>query len=972
MARKRRQYQIKNYTMWDFDDAGIATKEGQEINIAENQVIELIQAIKGCKYNEDGINPIPELIFLEVNNKTNRDQLTERIKNGLIVDDYKYNRLIRSSSMARSGTISFVDENIKDELMKLISLGKLEIIDKAVISKLESYLGLAFSTTIFIDVVPENVCIVDADIFKVTIEDYVKTVKDNKVVQGLYDVDVELFDGQGLHTPTWGKKVASALELDNRPTGLQIRLLPAFKGMSYEIDFKKFYKEKGIEYIEDYKGKKWKVEDLDCIWTTSMFKFNKYFDGWDEVKELREKYYTPLGQNKIGISKWSISDDNSNKKTRMTYQYLQSLALTSEDLVDMSQYTKDLVEKVYKGDIGATMIFLGLLNDISYTDVDGNEIDIFEENMMSTKVHHAIYKNPEMIKDPYIQSFLQRQLKRTIDDMKLGRIYVDGQYSFIAQDPILMLEMIAGIEPKGCLNKGEYYSTGARDYYTTFRSPLIHSSEVGKLNFVHNEITEKWLSRYKNIIVLNGKDITAQKHGGADFDGDTFFWTKDEVIVNAVIEKFENGVPNYPVVDIFESENRAEAVKEEYSINNIIKYDIRTLENRIGQITNIGTYFTTKGAGNKIFEGNGVFDYDKELVITRLMQGEEIDFVKHGIRTLEAPKEFGDAKKYKPYFLQVYKYKRDKNIQPNVATAPLNRLCKNIEVWEERLFKQESIKEIDTSDILRDKEILNKDREETLRVLEQLKPIYEDFKKESSRLYLKYNNRSEKSRRKAYDVFYDKYHAKVNAITNNKELLSSLAVWLNYIEDKKNKKDGSYSFPWICTWEGLSITIENKAPAIVQAPRLLTRQELNSLPKADVVNEFKGKFYEMVDITNKASAFDFIEKQYNKKIEKELKQQLSKFELETVLYGFKPRSTEDVLQIIENGNLRLGSKEYNGKQFAAIFADDEYIAGIKDKTEEILDDELGYIDLKTMRNKVDVEVIEKFNSSLKVKLKLVS
>ena len=117
MVRKRKQYQIKSYELWDYK-----RKEGREINLAENQVVELIQAIQGRKYNEDGINPIPELIFLEIDNKVPKQLLEKHIKNGLYINGKKYVRFVRSSSMGRNGTISFIEENLYRPLMRLIYL----------------------------------------------------------------------------------------------------------------------------------------------------------------------------------------------------------------------------------------------------------------------------------------------------------------------------------------------------------------------------------------------------------------------------------------------------------------------------------------------------------------------------------------------------------------------------------------------------------------------------------------------------------------------------------------------------------------------------------------------------------------------------------------------------------------------------------------------------------------------------------
>jgi len=971
MMRKRRQYQIMSYELYDFEmETGEKRHEGREINIAENQVTELIQSLRQRTYNSEGKNELSELIFIEINERLMKDYLSKILKNGVIINNKKYVRFVRSSSMARTGTVAFVEEGLYNEIMELISLGKIDSSIEGVISKLESYLGLAFSTTMFIDTIPNNVCIVDADKFKVVINDYVKSYKqevnDRKEItnetisSGQHDVDVELFDGQGLHSIEYGKKVAKALGLDYTPAGYQIRMLPSIKGMSYEIDFKRFYKERNIEYIEDYKGKKWKVENLDAIWTTSMFKFSKYFEGWDEFKQLRDKYYTPLQQNVIGISKYSSNKDNSTKPTKMTYQYLQALALTGDNLIDMAEYTKDLVQRVYTGDAGATMIFLNLLVENNFVDDDGNEVEegISEENMMATKVSFAISKNPAMIKDPYVQSFLQRQLKKTVNDMKLGRLYINGQYSFTCQDPVLMLEMIANIDGKGSLERGEFYSTGASGTYASFRSPLTHSSEVGKLNFIHNEVTDKWLSRYRNIIVLNGFDITAQQHGGSDMDGDTFMWTKDKMITSNIIHKFADGSPNYPVVDIYESEHRAKAKDEAYTIDNIIEYDLRTLNNTIGQVTNIATYFTTKGHKD-------LKEYDKELIIASLMQNESIDFVKHGVKTITPPDNFKDARKVKPYFLQKYKYKREANYQRNVENAPLNVLCRHIEEFEKELFAKDKFKTINTTDLLINKDIVRENREETLQLLKQLQEIYVEFKKESSKIYFRIRNKSDDEISDIYETFYNKYFYKVNMLSNNKELLSSLAVHLNY-----NDSNDSKIFAWVATWHGLMKTIEKTAPATVKVPRLLTEKDKENLNLGDVV-EFLGKSYYLEEMANKINAIDFINKEYERKINKELKKELHNFELETALYAFLDKSADEVEEIIQAGNLRLGNKEYNGQTYASIFAENEYIASINLKDSQQIDDEAGFVDLKSMRNDVEVEVIKKFDKSMKVRLKLV-
>lgn len=444
------------------------------------------------------------------------------------------------------------------------------------------------------------------------------------------------------------------------------------------------------------------------------------------------------------------------------------------------------------------------------------------------------------------------------------------------------------------------------------------------------------------------------------FDGDQALWTNNPTIINSIVDKFKDGSNNYPVVDIFEDENRAETIEEEYNINNLIKYDLKTLDNRIGKITNIATYYSNKGYED-------LKKYDKEIVRCRLLQGSEIDFVKHGFRE-EIPDSFNEASRYKPYFLQKHKYNRDKNIQQDVVDAPLNILCHDIEVFEKELFKIDKVKVLDTLKYIRDTDLINENLTETNRLYIELQQIHEQFKKESSSIYLKCRNKSDKYRQKVYDSFYNKYHAKVNQLSNDKELLSSIAVQINYVQDKVEKKDRrSYLFPWVTTWEGLTYTINKTAPATVKIPRKLSNKDM--VDKDNLI-EFLGNMYEVKEVTNKLDADAFINKEYERKIDKELKQQVKSFELETTLCGFRSKSTNEVVDIINNSNLHLGEEKYNGKNYAGIFVNGEYVASIKHKTEEFLDDEVGFIDLKQMNNKINVDIIETSTSSIKVRLQI--
>lgn len=890
--RKREFYTIYQIGLNKLDKQ---PSEQDKIRIGENLVLKLINALKGRQYIEGTENFVPELIYVNISN--NMKNIKEKIKeidtNGFIINGTTYKRLGKSAAMARTGRIAFVDEELKEQLEELMMLGKK--VDEAVISKYEAYRGLSFSTCLFSDAVPRNVAIVDEH--KTTINERIKTVKNGKVVEGYFDVPVTLFDGMGVHSPEWGRKVAKSLGIPYVPVGYQIRLFPSIKGMSYEFDFKAFYKEKGITKIKDIYGKEWNIEELDAIWNTSMFKFWKYFILWDEFIELREKYYAPLQMDKIGIARWVIPTEKADKYSKTSYQYLQNLNLKGSELIDLANYTKELVEKVYEGDYRYTMIFLGLLAN----QFDDEEEDNEEDKLMANKLYTALAMNPKkMYNDPHFKRFLKNQLKKTIDEIKLGKLYMEGRNSFITQDPIAYLEAAAGLKIKGCLKKGEFYSTGLEGYRATFRSPLVHSSEIGKDLFVKNELTEKWLKRYDNVIVLNCFDLSAQKHGGADFDGDTFFHTTDERIVNAVIT--EN---NPPVIDI---DDKTKTVKKEKITKEaIIEYDLRTLDNRIGYITNLATLFTNLGSA----KGN-VNLYDEQLTKLRIWQGMEIDSAKTGVHPV-IDKDVEKYKDYKPYFLWKYKYNSKGKLATWANKASMNILCRHIERWEKEKFvwqKWEETDIIEAADYLMNKEIIEQYKKEAEGLIKIMREHYKQYNQELSKLWLD-NKFQDKNKTKQ---FYNKWYLKVNALHENKELLSSIAVHVCYKENRKNEH--SFNFPWVVAWEGILKTLEAKQ----QEEKILLRKLQETAEAVDAI-EFLGRKY-IEEIKKKHISAD-----------KTIAKAKERISVEVPVVDID--GEEFAEKIKENNIVILKPKFYRDKEYVSLFQNEEYIGSIPQKNTTI-------------------------------------
>ena len=503
-----------------------------------------------------------------------------------------------------------------DELYKITQMD-IEV-DECVISKYEAQRCLPFSScTLIHDYMPNIVIIgeyekvLENQLIKYVVErkrEFIdkdtgkkKTYNAREIEEGYKDLTISPFDGCGCHEYEFMKNVSTQLDLDYEVVGVQVRL-PFVKGYSVYVPFRKILKEWGYEYITDIYGNKHHVDDIDCIWNTSMFKGHKMFkekygsNAWIEYMNTINKY-----QYKLGISKYSHHIKNLNKYTRMNFQYLQCLDLWNPKYIDcfesksmldydildsnnngkiieLAKYTTSLFEKIIKGDKFYTYKFMGINNTEDYEP--------------ESKYLEAALVNDVMLKDPAVKQFIYRKLKKAIDEAKVGKIYCSGFYHTGVGDMIGYLQYAVGLEPIGCLKERELYSGNFDNgYVASFRSPLVDSSEVNKIRIAHNEITKKWFGHFKDqdIVMFNMYDISLPQQGGADCDGDIFFLCNEPIVIDSKIDK-------HIIIDI---EDKATAIPKKYNKENLVEYEVMTRDSRIGEITNACTSILNKYTTNE-------------------------------------------------------------------------------------------------------------------------------------------------------------------------------------------------------------------------------------------------------------------------------------------------------------------------------------------------------------------------------------
>ena len=231
------------------------------------------------------------IIFVDCNNyKDKQPELEKILHNGFFVNHRKYVFTEKSSSMARNAIIGFVDATISDELNNRITM---DIdIEKTVLDKYIGYRGLFFSSCFNIEGWKPYIVVVD-DYTKVVPDQNIKYVIDvekeciNKtgepyiwrekgLEQGSRDVKIIPFDGSSVHSPEITRFVKEKIDMRETPTSIMFRL-PFFKGLSHEIDFKKWFKVNNVTHITDFWGNKHDINNVDLIVPISLLYASSYF-----------------------------------------------------------------------------------------------------------------------------------------------------------------------------------------------------------------------------------------------------------------------------------------------------------------------------------------------------------------------------------------------------------------------------------------------------------------------------------------------------------------------------------------------------------------------------------------------------------------------------------------------------------------------------------------------------------------------
>lgn len=566
-------------------------------------------------------------------------------KKGIMVNGNTFRRFVGTTGGLKNNTLLFVNAEIIDELNRRCECGRNPEI-KLVPAKYEAYKALTCSASQPI-VNPNRILVVRDCITKFT--DTVINLDDSNEeerepeMQILSNVELEnnVSDGFNLCTIDYMKKVSESLGLDYITGGVCLRNA-WLKGMLYPFPIVEFIEKynNGNYMITDIWGHEQDIRKCEMIVTESSLKLWSAYDSIDD-------YMTAYKENGYGFSVTKISPHKLDDDHELNYQYLQSYDFSDDDIQELCAPTVQYLKDSLCGDYESTIKFLGIN-------------DMVEHNTWQ----QALYISDYMLNDPYVIDSVHKMIKKKINNAKIGKLKVDGNYQIASGDPFALMQSICGLEITGLLKAGECYSKYWTDLNVedviVFRSPMTSHNNIRKCRINSSVEVQYWYQYMNTIMIINGWDSFCMAENGCDYDSDLLFSTNNRVLVD--------NHKVLPAIQCCQRNTEKKLVTEE----DILKTNKNGMGNKVGSITNKVTammeVLSHFQPGDKEYK-----DLEYRIACGQLYQQNELDKIK-GIVARPMPSYWYDFRgckgdKYlqsicvdkKPYFMiYVYDdYKRD-------------------------------------------------------------------------------------------------------------------------------------------------------------------------------------------------------------------------------------------------------------------------------------------------------------------------
>lgn len=499
---------------WDIKlDQKLAVRLDELVDLFDNQSFRLLDIISKAYKS----NLTDKVLAVEISKK--KDYARATSPKGIYVNGFNFQWFVGTTGGLKNETILFVRSDLLGELDKRCECGRKKDY-KLVPAKYEAYKSLTCSASLEIveprDVLVVSDCFVDFYDSVINIDD---TNNDEPEVTILENILLKNngSDGLNLCTPEYMQRVAEKLKLDYIPAGGCLRNA-WLKGMLYVFDILDFAEKIAHIYeVKDIWGHIHDIRNVDMIITESSLKIWDNYDSWED-------YHSNYIKNGYRFAMTKVTPKVLDDVREINYQYLQSYELTDEDIKELAKPTVDWLKQSLTGDYEQTLKFLGI-----------------SEKTKSNDYAQALYLNPEMMKDPYVIDRINKMIKKKINNAKIGKLLVNGNYQLVSGDPYALMQHVFGLEVTGLLEAKEVYSKYWNDKedaeeLVCFRSPMTSHNNIRKMKRINNDTVNYWYRHMDTIFIINNKDTFCMAMNGCDFDGDAIYSTNNKVLLRKYVE----------------------------------------------------------------------------------------------------------------------------------------------------------------------------------------------------------------------------------------------------------------------------------------------------------------------------------------------------------------------------------------------------------------------------------------------------
>lgn len=270
------------------------------------------------------------------------------------------------------------------------------------------------------------------------------------------------------------------------------------------------------------------------------------------------------------------------------------------------------------------------------------------------------------------------------------------------------------------------------------------------------------------------------------------------------------------IVDI---EDKATTLEKEINIENKIESILLSMDNRIGEYSNIATCYHNKCAQNEEQKRK----YEKFIDLVSIANAKEIDYAKYGVR-YNLPKYIARYAKPLPYFMRyagvyytsLYEAQRkrlyfneDAKRTFNKSQSNMNRLCYELEKWNTKIKFKHKYKDFDYSIMI--DSVIPHNEETYFKIYDLYLKFCQELRELQKQNNIKYyyteydENIGDLSRYEMINTkinwkyYYDEYRQKALEICPNVKELANYAVEICYVVfPKKSKK-----FIWVVAADGI-------------------------------------------------------------------------------------------------------------------------------------------------------------------------